>query len=91
MFLTSKFFLTAVSISLWAFASVSAVGFAIKAFTASLISRLIPTFRVRRLIVCFARLIADLMIGTITSFSLSLFIQSKGDYRGKLAKCKGVT
>jgi len=34
-------------------------------FTAVLISRLIPTLRSRRLIVCLALLIADLMIGMI--------------------------
>jgi hypothetical protein len=56
-------FLTAVSSSLTAADRVVAVGFAMNAFVADLISFLIPTFLARRLIVCFARLIADLMIG----------------------------
>lgn len=63
VFFFSRFFLTAVSSSLWAAASVAALGSAMKALTADLMSRLIPILRSRRFKVCFARLMADLMIG----------------------------
>lgn len=80
-------FLTALSSSLCVFDRVAALGFAANALVADLISFLIPTLRSRRAIVCFIRLIADLMIGTkFTSFTL--LVQSKGDYSGKTEVCK---
>lgn len=65
VFFLIKPFLTAVSSSRCAAAKVSAVGLTINALVADLISFLIPMFRSRRLMVCFARLMADLMIGMI--------------------------
>jgi hypothetical protein len=70
VFFFSKPFLTAVSSSDCAALNVAAVGFAMKALVAALMSFLIPTFRSRRLIVCFARLMADLMIGMLALLPL---------------------
>jgi hypothetical protein len=80
VFLLRRCFFTAVSISLCAFERVTALGFAVKALKASLISRLIPTLRSLRLIVCFARLIADLIIGTMVSFSINAEIKFLRNY-----------
>lgn len=63
VFLLIRFFFTAISISPCAFDRAAALGFAINALTALLISRLIPTFFSRRFVACFARFIADLIIG----------------------------
>src|SRR5690606_31140964 len=64
VFLLRTFFFTAVSIALCAAERVAAVGFALKALTASFKARFVATLRSRRTTVCFARLIADLIIGT---------------------------
>lgn len=63
MFFFSKPFFQAWSYSLWTFVRVSLLGLAAKAFSADLIDFLIPMFLLRRVTVCLARLIADLMIG----------------------------
>lgn len=65
VFFSRMFFLTAVSISLCAAASVLADGLAWKALVADLTSFLVATFRSRRTTACLARLMADLMIGII--------------------------
>jgi hypothetical protein len=44
------------------------------AYTALLISFLIPTLRSRRTAVCFMRLMADLMIGTFVPLSLKTLL-----------------
>jgi hypothetical protein len=59
------------------------------ALTAVLISFLMPTLRSRRLIVCLARLIADLMIGMLLVYLFKFIIQSMVDYKGKMPDCKG--
>lgn len=89
VFFLIKPFLTAVSSSLWAALRPFADGLARKVLVASLISRLMPTLRSRRLMVCFARLIADLMIGINDSLSSdSLCIQSRCNYRVNVSCCK---
>lgn len=65
VFFLIKPFLTAVSISLCAALSVLADGLLMKALNAVFTSCLVETFRRRRLVVCFARLMADLMIGIL--------------------------
>src|SRR5690606_24984912 len=52
VFFEMSFFLTAVSISLWAAERPVALGFSRNDLTASLTSRLVATLRLRRLAVC---------------------------------------
>lgn len=84
-------FLTALSISLCAFDNVSAAGVATKAFVAVLMSFLIPTLRALRLIVCFIRLMADLIIGIVFLYLISYrYNQSEIiEENGGIVKCCG--
>ncbi len=68
VFFFMRFFLKALSYSECTALRDSAEGFALKALSDDLISRLMPTFRSRRTVACLTLLMADLMIGTRGSF-----------------------
>jgi hypothetical protein len=94
VFFSRTFFLTAVSRALCAADRVAALGAALNALIASRKSRFVTMLRSRRLIVCFARLIADLIIGMnfflLLLYSLTKwYVYSRGDYRVKPTKSKG--
>lgn len=83
VFLLRTFFFTAVSTALCAAERLSAVGFARKLLVASFRLRFVAMFRSRRWMVCFARLIADLMIGMKFLYLLNAVYTSMGYYSGK--------
>ena len=87
---SSMFFLTAVSIALWASPSVAAEGLASKAFMAALMSFLVVTLRSRRTNVCLARLIADLISG-IGLLGHIFYNNSITDYTVSVVICKVVS